>query len=358
MLRIGIVGMGFGAAVHLPVFASLPGVAVTALADGGSGRAQRAAAHMADPPRAFGDGAELAACGEVDAVVVACPPGSQKRVVMAAIAAGRAVLCEKPSGLSVEEAEKMTSAAARAEVVNAVNFEFRFEPGIRELIQQIRHGAVGRAQRIAVTWLTCGGADLSRPWSWKHDKSQGGGIATEFCSHVFDYAEQIVGTPIESVFANCRILVPSRPNKSGTPRPVTAEDCCDLVCTFACGVIGQFSVSNCYPAGGGHRIEVLGTHGRLLFNHRPSFPPDRAFLELEPVLKAPRRIALDMPETGLSGDSRLESVRRLAALFVDAALERPAPDLPGFDAGLRARRVIAAVERSAAEHRIVDVAQP
>lgn len=350
-VRLGIVGLGFGASAHLPAFLSMPDVKVVAVADAGSGKARQVAA-ATGVPRAFDGWKGLIESREIDAVSVATPPGSQAAVVCAALDAGKHVLCEKPFGKSVDDARAMWALAKKRQLVNAVDFEFRMEPGIAALKRQVTVSAIGRIRRVDVSWFTGGRADPSSAWSWQHDAGLGGGVLDGFGSHVVDYVEWMCQSPFVRVFARAQILVRRRKDLEGREREVSAEDSCDLLCDLANGAIANLRFSNASPFASGHRIEIVGEGGRLVYAHELPFRPDQATLAIETDARGLRPIPLESPELAPAGlDTRLFPFRQLAGSFIEAISGRSMPDLPDFHRGLRVRRILEAARRSLTDRR-------
>ncbi len=112
-MRVGVVGLGFGAAVHVPALQRLDGIEVVALA--GSNRAgAQAAAAAAGVALGCGSVDELLE-QRLDAVTIAVPPDRQADLAAAVLAAGVPVLAEKPLAASVDEAERLAELAASAQ---------------------------------------------------------------------------------------------------------------------------------------------------------------------------------------------------------------------------------------------------
>lgn len=168
MVRVGVVGLGFGRAVHLPGWRLVDGVEVV----GARGRDWRG---LLD---------------EVDVVSVATPPATHAEVALAALAAGKGVLCEKPLAATVAEAEEL--AAAAGDRATAVNFSYRALPGFR----RFRELADGD---LTVTW-TVGSRLSPGPPSWKDEALAGGGALAAYGVHALDYAVWMLG-PAEVVSA-------------------------------------------------------------------------------------------------------------------------------------------------------------
>jgi len=345
-LRVGIIGVGFGARVHLPAFLSIPGVSVVGLADSGSGRAREVAVNLGRDIRACDSWKEALEGDSVDAISVATPPYVQAEIVCAAVSAGKHVLCEKPFGLNTEEAVRMWESARAAGWANAVDFEFRMEPGIAALKRLIESGEIGAVRRIEVRWLTAGGLDASAGWSWRHDTHLGGGVLNGFVSHVVDYVEWISGSRISRVSARCEILVRERPDAQGGMRPVTAEDRSELLCDLKSGAVAELTVSNCTSSEVGHRIVIQGETGRLLYLHEPPFTPDRISLRVQTNSMGNRDVALEPLSGPAHVDSRVAPFRQLAIRFVEAASGLTERDLPDFSCGLRVRRILDAARES------------
>lgn len=346
-VRLAIIGLGFGAKVHLPAFLSIPGVRVVGVADSGLGAAKRVAATVEDGVMAWHDWKEAIEASEVDAISVVTPPPGQAEIVCAALATGKHVLCEKPFGMNGEQAAEMWENAQATDRVNAVDFQFRMEPGLTKMKQLIDSGQVGEVRRIKVKWLTRGGADPAVLWSWRHDTHLGGGVLNGFVSHVIDYLEWMCGIRISCVSGRCEILVGERRDAGGRKHKVTAEDSCELVCYLANGAVANVTVSNCCPsANERHQIDVEGLGGRLSFIHKAPFARDSAKLFFgrdSPSLRPVSLEALPGPECP---DTRLQPFRQIAARFVEAASGSQVRDLPDFACGLRVQRILDAARES------------
>ncbi|MGC8486446.1 MAG: Gfo/Idh/MocA family protein, partial [Candidatus Baltobacteraceae bacterium] len=124
-IRVGIVGTGFGANTHLPALRAHPRFEVLAIAS------PRTAARIAAERQiehAFSSCDEMLAGCKLDAIVVASPPFAHHDDVLASLQAGMHVLCEKPFGLDVAQAEAMVAAEGVAGTACAIAHEFRFRP--------------------------------------------------------------------------------------------------------------------------------------------------------------------------------------------------------------------------------------
>lgn len=271
-IRLAILGGGHGLAVHLPAAREAKGITPVMLCGGGQApppgmrRATRWQDAVADPA--------------VDAVVVALPPPAQREAVLAAAAAGKAVLCEKPAGMSAAEATHMADACDAAGVVHAVGFQFRFEPGLAKLRDILREGVLGNIARIDVDWMVGTLAARQRPWTWRNARDMGGGVSLNFASHVLDYLGWLRRMPLSCVQAHESILIQQRVDASGGVRHVDAPDAFDALLRYPDGVLANVRICNQVLSGGGHTITVWGEAGTARLNWRPPFGPADVSLTL------------------------------------------------------------------------------
>lgn len=342
-MRIGVIGLGFGAHVHVPAFSALPGVDVVALADGGSGRVRAFGRDHLPAARVYDDPYALLADATINAVSIAVPPTAQAALISAALDAGKDVLCEKPVAGDAETCAALARRARAAGRVAAVGFQFRFEPGLTALIGAARQGLCGTIERIAVTWLGGHGRAQRLPFTWRCQRSGGGGVLREYGSHCFDYIARISGGAPEVISARLAVRVAMR----GAPAlPVSAEDECDVLCRLPAGGVATIAISNVYPLPTGHRVEVHGIEGVLGFEHRAPFDRYKAKAWFTDRTGKTQDL-MEPAELGAVADSRLAAWGSLAARFVSTIRDptQPATDLPMLEDAVAAWRVIEAVER-------------
>jgi predicted dehydrogenase len=213
-LRVGIVGSGFGGSVHAPAYALHPRFEVVAIASPTS--AERVARER-KIPQAFRSVEEMLAGAELDVVSVASPPFDHHRSVLAALAAGKHVLCEKPFALDVGQAEEMLAASERAGTAAALAFEFRYVPAviaIKELIDNLHAGALREIEvsRLSRDLLE---RDTGRGPSWWFSRANGGGVANATMPHFFDLANHLAGRAPRATVGLLRTANPRRTGPGG-----------------------------------------------------------------------------------------------------------------------------------------------
>jgi predicted dehydrogenase len=194
-LRVGIVGSGFGGIVHAPAYRAQGRFEVVAIAS--PNRADDVAKER-DIPYAFTSVGEMLAGVDLDVVSVASPPFDHKASVLAALAHGKHVLCEKPFGLNVADCEEMLAAAERAGTVCAIAHEFRYTPARVAMKELIENKHLGELREIESTILNSGlRADSERANSWWFERRRGGGITGAILSHMIDQTTWLAArTPI------------------------------------------------------------------------------------------------------------------------------------------------------------------
>lgn len=343
-VRVAIIGGGFGMSAHLPAFTSIPGVRVVAVADGGSGRAsvfaKRGIEYSPTWETALG-------FQRLDAVSIAAPPILHRQIVLAALKRGLHVFCEKPFGSSVADAEVMLREARAGGLIGAVNFQFRFEPGIEAMRELLVGGAIGHLSGIDLSWLTAGRIKSEHSWCWQHDAASGGGVVGAFFSHVADLFCWFVGQDVQTVFGQTRVLVPNRTDSQGMDHIVTAEDFVSAEMKFTNGVVTTCCVSNCKPGGTGMSIEVRGDRGRLVYCSQPPYQPENCRLQLLLDGELPRVLSVGDASSETCHDSRVRAVARCAECFIRKVKGKAEEFLPSFEDGHRAHRLMRALRQSA-----------
>src|SRR4051812_6644814 len=141
-IRVAVIGAGFGSAVHIPALLSIPEFDVVAVCSRRPERAHLAAAHHGIK-RAVADYRELVRDPDIDALVIATPPYLHHGMVIAALEAGKHLLCEKPMAKSLAESRDMQKIADRVGVAAMVNHEFRFVPARARAKELIDEGFIG-----------------------------------------------------------------------------------------------------------------------------------------------------------------------------------------------------------------------
>jgi len=377
-LGIGMVGYAFMGAAHsqawrtAPAFFDLP---MTPRLRAISGRNEDAAGEVA---RRFGwesvetDWRELLTRDDIDVIDICTPGNTHAEIAIAALEAGKHVLCEKPLANTVEEAEAMAAAAATAAergVRAMVGFTYRRTPAVAFARQLVASGRLGTIRHVRGQYLQDWLADENAPLSWRLDKSlAGSGALGDIGAHVIDMAQFVTGTSIASVNGLLETFVQTRPiggdhsTLGGTSTtsergPVTVDDAAVFTARFVGGAIGVFEATR-FATGRKNalRLEINGTLGSLAFDFE-----DMNVLEFfdatdDPSVAGFRRILVTEathpyvaawwpPGHGLGYEHGF--THQVVDLVTD--ISKGADPAPSFADGLAVQRVLAAVEASAAD---------
>jgi predicted dehydrogenase len=192
---------------------------------------------------------------DTDAIVVAVPNHLHEAAVMAAVEAGKAVLCTKPLGRNADEARRMLDAVERAGVFHAYLEDLCYTPKTLRALEAVGRGTVGK-----VLWVR---SRETHPgphsdWFWNKEFSGGGAIVDLGC-HCIEIARNFIGKDIRPVEVMCwgDTLV----------HPIEAEDNAIGLVRYENGAVGQFEVSWSFRGGMDLRDEVAGTDGTIWLNH-------------------------------------------------------------------------------------------
>src|SRR5213596_3439840 len=227
-VRVGFIGSGFARRVQLPGLRFVPGARATAVASSHRSNAEAAAREFG--LRAYDDGETLARALDVDLVIVSSTPDTHARYAIAALEAGKHVLCEKPMAIDAFEAAQMVTASEQhPDRLAWIDHELRYEPNRRRAHELIRSNAIGELRHVDLSlkpYLRGDGRPQTAeaPWSWWFDASRGGGILGAVGSHLIDLFRFWSGSEITYVAGLAETFVKERKDETGALRPVTPDD--------------------------------------------------------------------------------------------------------------------------------------
>ncbi len=341
-VRVGVIGTGFARRVQLPGLRLVPGAVVTAVASRDRARAA-AVAREFDIAHAFGSGEELARSGDVDLVIVSSTPDAHARHAIAALEAGKHVLCEKPMALTAREAEQMVEVAERSPGCARIDHELRYEPNRRRARELIRAGGIGPVLHLelVVSYLRGDGRPQAceAPWSWWHDAARGGGILGAVGSHLIDLCRFWTAGDVVEVSGRVATFVPERRDEHGVARAVTADDFASFVMRLASGAVATITLTTFAFHGPGHFARVTGLEGSLVLTGETKLEIGRPGLALADV-----SVPDELSGQTVPNNMWARSCVRLLRDFVGVLEGRPAAGEPAtFHDGVAVQRVMDAV---------------
>ncbi len=269
-IGFGVVGSGYMGKRHAVALQSVGSVFNTSLRptcevlctstdDGAAKMAAALGFH-----RSTGNWRQLVDDPAVEAIIIASPQTTHREIALAAFAAGKPVLCEKPLGASLDDARAMCTAANEARVVNMVGFNYMRTPASQLAYQIIQSGEIGEIVHVRAEHNEDFLADPSAPANWR-TRGDASGTLGDLSPHMFNSVLRLVG-PIESLVADAQIVHASRPSETGY-EAVTNDDQANVLCRFANGAIGTLSFSRVALGRKlGYAFEIFGTKGSLRFD--------------------------------------------------------------------------------------------
>ncbi|MCT9623897.1 Gfo/Idh/MocA family oxidoreductase [Pseudarthrobacter equi] len=377
-LRIGMAGYAFMGAAHshawrtAPRFFDLPLVPeLTALAGRNADAAAAAAAKLGWSSTET-DWRRLIERDDIDLIDICTPGDTHAQIAIAALEAGKHVLCEKPLANTVEEAERM-AAAARSAATRGVyamcGYSYRRTPALALAKRMVDSGRLGTIRHVRAQYLQDWLSDANAPMTWRLDRSRSGsGALGDIGAHIIDAAQWITGQQISGVSALMETFVRERPLAgdlvglgghgnldAGSPRgAVTVDDTAIFTARFDGGPVGVFEATR-YALGrrNAMRLEINGSEGSLAFDFE-----DNNVLSFYDAAEGPdagfRRIIVTEPEHPYVGNwwptgHGLGYEHGFTHQVVDlvTALAAGRQPEPSFDDALQVQRVLAAVETSA-----------
>ncbi|MEM9381816.1 MAG: Gfo/Idh/MocA family oxidoreductase [Planctomycetota bacterium] len=361
-VRVALLGNSFASLVQLPAlrWAAANGAPnqVVGIA-GADAEKARATAREWSIPRAtdrwedlFDDAPDLA--------IVTTPVDLHAPMVRAALAAGAAVLCEKPFTLDASEARALAEEARGR--LSVIDHQSRWSPWRRELAKRVASGMAGApwSSRVLVRW----GAPkrLGMPFTWWYDAARGGGALGALGSHMVDGVLDQFGTRFEAVTARLATYVREREGAGGAPVDVTADEAAWILAELEGGTpcelhLDGMAFAGTRDAGGGNLIEWTGSEGtlRLEGDVELVWTPHGGDAEILPVEPLPTNAEMGMPDVGIFARCLPGYLRDVVRAVAEGASELPGAAT--FDDAVHVMDVLDASRRSAAEGRRIPIGE-
>ncbi|MBW0117535.1 Gfo/Idh/MocA family protein [Pseudonocardia abyssalis] len=277
-LGVGMVGHAFMGAAHSQAwrtagrFFDLPLTPDMAVLCGRDVTTARAAADRLGWRDVETDWKQLLTREDVQLVDVCAPGDVHAEIAVAALEAGKHVLCEKPLANTVEEARAMVAAAERAQaagVRSMVGFNYRRVPAVTLARRLVEQGRIGEVRHVRATYLQDWIVDPDAPLVWRLQVERAGsGALGDIGAHVVDLAQFVTGDRLTGVCGLTETFVRERPLPSGEGRgPVTVDDAALFLGRFSGGALASFEATR-FATGRKNqiRLEVNGSAGSLAFD--------------------------------------------------------------------------------------------
>ena len=357
MKSIGIAIIGCGGITlqnHLPGIALCADTRVVALCDTNAATLERASRETGIAVTST-DYAEIVARDDVQAVIIATPNVSHAPIALAAIAAGKHVLCEKPIAMTFADAKKLADAADAAGVRHMTAFTYRFVPAMRYLRHLVARGDLGQPYHYRSCRLQDWG---TRNLGWRQVRALAGvGELGDMLSHRIDFAHHLIG-PMKRLVANLMNLTPMR---DGAPNDT--DDWVAILAEFTNGASGVLESSKL--ASGRNEswrsldaVEINGSEASFAFTTGSwnTLQWGKAGGPGLETLTIPREFFTwpGSPRDPGAGDPLVTFRYDQAFEFIDA-IRSGRPCTPSFHDGARAQAVMEAAVRSAEMRQWIDL---
>ncbi|PZE20412.1 Gfo/Idh/MocA family protein [Paenibacillus xerothermodurans] len=212
---------------------------------------------------------------DIDLIDIVTPNYMHAEMAIAALEAGKHVLCEKPLAMSADQAKRMLQAADRSGKVHMVCHNYRYASAIQYAKKLISEGRLGRIYHIRATYLQDWIMDPQFPLVWRLQKEVcGSGTHGDLAAHIIDLARYLVGE-VKEVVGTMETFIKERPmadasgglsatGKTGTVGQVDVDDASVFIARFENGAIGTFEATR-FAAGNrnGQRLEINGELGSI-----------------------------------------------------------------------------------------------
>jgi predicted dehydrogenase len=296
---------------------------------------------------------------DIDIVDICAPGFMHAEIAIAALAAGKHVLVEKPLANTLAEAEAMAEAARKARargVQSMVGFNYRRVPALALARELIAEGRIGTVRHVRAAYLQDWLADPESPMSWRLKReAAGSGALGDIASHAIDQVLFLLGDHITEVSGRTHTFTTHRPGVQGREE-VTVDDAVWATLTLASGAIASVEVSRVATGQKNSlKLEIYGDKGSLVFDLEDL--NELGFLDATVPVREQgfRRILVNEPEHPYVGawwpqghiigweHTFTHEIRDFLA-----AIGSGTEPSPSFEDGLTVQRILAAVEESSA----------
>ncbi len=373
-LRVALIGYGFMGAAHSQAWRTAPRVFDLPHAIDMSVIVGRNADAVAESAEKWGwresatDWRDVVTRDDIDIVDIVTPGHSHDEIAIAALKAGKHVLCEKPLANSVADADRMVEAARGSGSVAMLGFTYRRVPALTRARDLIAAGRIGTVQQVRAAYRQDWLVDPEAPLSWRLKKDEAGaGALGDIGGHAVDLVQFLTGQTIEKVSGVIETIVKQRPietervgiaGKGGDEYgDVTVDDLAIFTGRLSGGALAAFEATR-FATGRKNEltVEISGDKGAIAFNledmnvlrvyDRTADDLDQGFTRV--IVTEPGHPYLEgwWPAGHMLGYEHAFSHQ--VKDLVEAIADGSAP-APTFDEGAQVQRVLEAVEKSSAD---------
>ena len=339
-IRIATIGLGYGAAVHVPAILDLENIEFVGLVGQDNTKTVQHLHNLGlDSSLAISSVDDVLA-KKPDILTLALPPDKNEEVCRKAFKAGCSVFIEKPLAHNIESANRIIYASKG--IPSAVGFQFAELPVFEKLSEIFIKGTLGNIRHVTVNWFMESYAQKHLLWSWKSDTRSGGGVMSLFGSHLLYLAEYFFGpvTKIRASYSNATT------QQFAPEVEWAAEDLVHIWLEHASGTIFSANFGNACPNLHRHIWQIVGTNESLIIENNTS-----DYMTGFQIKSLGEQSSIqwhdDLPLQ--SGDGRIPPLRSLLQRFVDSLISdnQKTSFFPNFLSAIRVQYLMEAVKKSA-----------
>lgn len=204
---------------------------------------------------------------DIDIIDICTPNCCHADTLRAAIAAGKAIYCEKPICTTYSDAAEIAELARKKGISASMVFNNRHYPIVMRAKEIIDSGAIGKPVSFHTSFLHASCTDPEKPAGWKQDRDIcGGGVLFDLGSHVIDMLTYLCGE-VADVYGRSQILYPIRRGRDGNEWKTNADEAFFMICTMSSGAVGTIDISKLtVGTNDDFTFELYGTDGAIKFN--------------------------------------------------------------------------------------------
>ncbi len=327
MLKIGIVGSGFGLYGLLPAFRSIEKCEVSCICGEKTVRLMKYCRKI-NLHNIYSDWKVMLEKENLDAIALAVPPNVQYEIAKVAINKGINIFAEKPLAVNYIQAKDLFNLAQRKKIIHVVDFIFPEIEEWQKIKEIIDKKTYGNLKHISVDWNFLSYGARNRILSWKTNPREGGGALSFYFSHTLHYLEYYAGeiSTLKSLFS-----YPTKDKKDG-------EIGVDLIIKFKNGVNGNAHLYSGDRGLNRHQLILKFEKATIILENTKNVT-ENFTISINTLGKKEKLVVGKNDIIRKEEDERVRIVRKIGDRFIDACINKEAT-YPSFKEGLRVQKII------------------
>tara|TARA_B100000989_G_scaffold298177_1_gene286435 strand:- start:62 stop:1087 length:1026 start_codon:yes stop_codon:yes gene_type:complete len=332
LYKVGIIGTGFGSKVYVPVMKSMNLFEITGLSDFGSGNSKKVIKKNNLSCQSFNDPKELIRSDKNNLICIVSPPVTHKNYIELSLQYKKHIICEKPIGLNNKLIKTFYKVAKRNNLLNIVNYHFRFNDLIMNLKKAIINSELGEIKEIKVNWILS--SNVKKNNTWKSIEEKGGELKNEVLSHVIDYILFLIEEPITKIK---NIKSRKYVDKLGIINEL------NRIHLLARCINCSINVYRCARFVGSHKILVKGSKKSVLVSFKSPFDRKSKSMTFFNERKLESKIIGSSSKDALAGDDRKNSFSNMLHQITNSINN---DFLPTFDSAIKVWNILEMINKN------------